>query len=120
MPSTDLVFELSVDDISALRKAASTLGVSDLVITKAEDTKLDVTVTSVADNTSNSFKISVDVIDDMPTEDFSFVFNINNLKVMNSAYRVEVSSKLISKFVSVDHESLEYFIALEKSSTFGE
>lgn len=121
MPTTDLVFELSVDNISSLRKAASTLGVSDLVVSKSADQgKLNVTVTSVEDGTSNSFNVEVDAMGDVPDEDFRFVFDINSLKVLSSAYRIEVSSKLISKFVSVDHASLEYFIALEKSSTFGE
>lgn len=121
MPSTDLTFDLSVEDISSLRKASSTLGVSDLVISKSEtDGKLDVKVTSVSDNTANSFNVQVDVVGELPDEDFSFVFNINNLKLLNSNYRIEISKKLISKFYSSDHESLEYFIALEKTSTFGE
>ena len=119
MPTIDLIFELSVENINSLRKAASTLGVSDLVVTKSSD-GLNVTVTSVEDSTANSFNIQVKAIGDIPTEDFRFVFDINSLKVLSSAYKIEVSSKLISKFVSVDFASLEYFIALEKSSTFGE
>ena len=50
--------------------------------------------------------------------DFNFVLNVNNLKIVNEDFEVNISKKLISQFKSVQSD-IEYFIALEKSSTFG-
>jgi hypothetical protein len=44
--------------------------------------------------------------------------NVNNLKIVNEDFDVGISSKLISNFVS-KQSPIEYFIALEKSSTYG-
>jgi hypothetical protein len=51
--------------------------------------------------------------------DFNFVLNVNNLKVVNEDFAVNISKKLISQFKSQQSE-LEYFIALEKTSKYGE
>ena len=50
--------------------------------------------------------------------DFKFVLNVNNLKIVNEDFEVGISSKLISNFKS-KQSAIEYFIALEKSSTYG-
>lgn len=113
MPPCELKFNLSADDLSALRKAASALGVSDVVVSNNS-----ATVTDVKDSTSNSFSVDLDVTSD-PGEPYSFVFNINNFKLLTGDYEVQVSSKLISHFKNQD-TNVEYYIALEKSSTFGE
>lgn len=113
MPPCELVFNLSADDLSALRKAASALGVSDVVVSNKT-----ATVTDIKDSTSNSFSIDLDVSKD-PGEPYNFVFNINNFKLLSGDYEVAVSSKLISHFKNTGTE-VEYYIALEKSSTFGE
>ena len=44
--------------------------------------------------------------------------NVGNLKVVNEDFEVSISSKLISQFKS-KQSAIEYFIALEKSSTYG-
>ena len=118
MPSVDLSFSLSADDLNALRKASSALGATDVVVYADEgDGPVCAKVTDIKDATSNSFDIELENVT-RPTESFSFVFNINNFKVISGDYNVSISSKLISQF---KHTSLavEYFIALEKSSVFG-
>ena len=77
-------------------------------------------VLSVIDNndkTSNVFSIAVD--GNTESENFNFVFNISNLKMIDGDYEVSISSKLISHFVNKS-TSVEYWCALEKSSTYGE
>ena len=44
--------------------------------------------------------------------------NINNLKLIGGDYKVDVSSRLISQFKNQDVD-VTYYIALEKSSTYG-
>ena len=118
MPKTEVSFTLSQDDLNGLRKAASTLGVTDVVVFghAGKDTVF-VKVADVKDATSNSFKIELS--DVSRNEDpFNFVFNIGNFKLISGDYDVAVSSKLISHF---KHKAmdLEYWIALEKNSTYG-
>ena len=75
------------------------------------------TVVDNEDATSNSFFSLVEG-EFQEGVDFNFVLNVNNLKVVNEDFDVGISSKLISNFKSKQSE-IEYFIALEKSSTFG-
>lgn len=70
------------------------------------------------DATSNVF--SIDVEGTYPEgAEFNFILNVNNLKVVNEDFTVNISKKLISQFKSQQSE-LEYFIALEKTSKYGE
>jgi hypothetical protein len=64
----------------------------------------------------------VEVNGTYPEENFNFVFKINNLKMVEGDYKVSISSKLISHFVNVNsgNLSLDYWVALEKTSTYGE
>ena len=75
------------------------------------------TVVDNTDSTSNAFEIVVP--GSVDSEDFTFVMNIANLKLISGDYDVEVSSRLISKFTNKGTD-ICYFIALEKSSTYGE
>lgn len=113
MPPCEVKFKLSADDLSALRKAASALGVSDVVI---NDSKA--TVTDIKDATSNSFSVDLDGLTDS-NQPYQLVFNINNFKLLQGDYDVSISSKLISHFKNTSND-VEYYIALEKSSTYGE
>ena len=118
MPKAEVTFTLTQDEINTLRKAASTLGVTDVVIFgDAESNEAFVKVSDVKDATSNSFKIELADVS-RQSDPFSFVFNIGNFKLISGDYAVSVSSKLISHF---KHQAMdvEYWIALEKNSTYG-
>lgn len=118
MPTAEVTFTLTSDDLSTLRKAASTLGVSDVVVTGVEGGQTaKVIVTDVNDSTSNSFELELADVG-RPAEAFSCVFNIGNFKIISGDYAVAISSKLISHFKNKDLD-VEYWIALEKNSTFG-
>lgn len=118
LPSVEVSFSLSQDDMAAIRRASSALGVTDVVIEgKAGESTAVARVTDVRDATSNSFEIELD-IDTRPEDGFKIVYNIANFKFLPSNYKVEISKILVSKFTNED-SSIEYFVALEKSSTFG-
>ena len=101
-----------------MRKAASALGVTDVVVSPSSNGGVTAQVTDIKDSTSNAFSIELDA-KEIPSDTFNFVFNINNFKVLAGDYEVAVSSKLISHFKNTGAE-VEYYIALEKSSSFGE
>jgi hypothetical protein len=115
MPDSEVQFDLDESTLAKIRKAASALGHERMTIT-ASDGAIKLTVVDNTDSTSNAFDIVVP--GKCETEDFTFVMNIANLKLISGDYSVEVSSKLLSKFTN-NNQDMCYFIALEKSSTYG-
>ena len=116
MPEADVSFTLDNDTLNKLKRAASTLGHSEVSIS-GKDGVLSLSVVDSQNMTSNAFSIDVD---GTYPEDavFNFILSINNLKMLPGDYEVQISSKLISQFSRKD-SNLKYWIALEKSSTFG-
>jgi len=116
MPESEVKFTLDTDTLSRLKRAASVLGHDNISITPANKT-IKLTVVDNTDATSNSFFSYVEGEFEEGV-DFNFVMNVNNLKIVNEDFDVSISKKLISNFKSTQ-SPIEYFIALEKSSTYG-
>lgn len=117
MPPCEVTFTLSADDMANIRKAASALGVSDCVIKCEPGSTPQLIVTDTKDSTANSYEIDLDDgVGNGVT--CNFVFNIGNFKFVNDDYDVSISSKLISNFKS-KNTNAEYWVALEKNSSFG-
>lgn len=116
MPDTDVRFSIDNDTLNKVKRAASALGHNELQVTPSGNA-VSLTVTSTENSTANSF--SIDVEGSANTDKYNFIFNISNLKMTPGDYEVEISSKLISKFTNTEN-NLQYWIALEKTSTYGE
>lgn len=116
MPPCEVVFTLDESTLQKLKKAASTLGHENLLITKS-DNALELIVCDPSNPTSNVFTM-VAACDKMDLENFKFVFNMNNFKLISGDYEVSISSKLISNFKHKT-ENVQYWIAVEKSSEVG-
>ena len=116
MPEPDVKFTLDNDTLNKLKKAAATLGHKELLI-KANSGVLSLSIVENQNATSNAFSID---IDGEFKEDavFNFIIDISNLKILPGDYDVEISSKLITQF-SHKELSVKYWIALEKTSTYG-
>src|SRR5210317_231107 len=110
----DVTFTLDRSTLSRIKRASSILGHTEMSLTRDGDT-LVLSVIDNNDETSNAFSIDVDGETNVES-DFNYVFNINNLKMIDGDYTVNISSKLISQFVNKE-SSNTYWIALEKSST---
>lgn len=115
MPDAEVGFTLTDEMLGQIRKAAAVLGHTELSI-KGEDGIVTASVVDGNDATSNSFSIEVDK-DNSCKNDFNFVVSIPNLKLLPGDYFVSISSKLISNWTNSNYP-IEYFIALEKSSTY--
>jgi hypothetical protein len=115
MPAAEVSFTFTNDMFSRLRDASRAFKTYDLVVTSDPDsTELNCLVTDIADDTANQWH---EVIEDTESNDTcKLVFNINNFKMIPGDYSAQISSKLISKFSG---DSVDYFVALEKSSSFG-
>ena len=115
MPDAEVKFTLDEATFKKVLRAAGALGHEKMTIT-ATDGGIKLTVVDNTDSTSNAFEIVVPGTCD--STDFTFVMNIANLKLIGGDYDVEVSSRLISRFTNQSAD-IQYFIALEKSSTYG-
>lgn len=101
--------------MSQLRKASSTLGHKNLVISKGVTGSVTLSIVDVKNSTSNAFTIEVEgTFDDAHANAPRLSINIDNLKLLPGDYEVEVSSKLISKFTNTSKNAV-YWIALEKN-----
>ncbi len=116
MPSANVTFTLDQTTLNNIKRAASALGHSEVSITGTQDL-ITLTVLDKDNSTSNAYKISVDGTAD--TDTFNFILNISNLKLIPADYKVDISSRLISQFTSLNLEKeIKYWVALEKSSTY--
>lgn len=114
MPEPDIKFTLDNDTLNKIKRAASTLGHEEVSIT-GKDGVLSLTVVESQNATSNAF--TVDIGGEFTAQEFNFILNINNLKIIPGDYEVEISSKLISHFKNKELD-VQYWIALEKTSSF--
>tara|TARA_A100001011_G_scaffold145316_1_gene153463 strand:- start:4267 stop:4941 length:675 start_codon:yes stop_codon:yes gene_type:complete len=113
MPSEEVVFTLTNDNLNKLKRAASVISAPDLVLERNE-TGTFFTVKDKKNDTANNYSL------DIKTEGngkFNFYFKVENLKLLDGDYKVTISSKNISHFVSNDRK-IEYWIALEPESTY--
>ena len=113
MPSEEDRFELKIEKLLEMKKAAGVISSPDMVLQKlngsssllAKDKKND-----TANNYSSDIKTDGD-------GEFEFYFKVENLKLLDGDYDVKISSKNISHFKN-QKSSVEYWIALEPESTY--
>jgi hypothetical protein len=114
LPSEDVTFDISTEQLEKLLKAAAIYQLPDLSVV-GEDGVVKLVVRDKKNETSNSFAITVGESESI----FSFNFKVENIKILPGTYEVVVSQKLLSRFTSKNHD-LTYYIALEPDSTFGD
>ena len=112
LPSEDVSFTLSTDQLDKLLKAAGIYQLPDLTVV-GKNGVVKIQVRDRKNDTSNDFAITVGETD----ESFSFNFKVENIKILPGTYDVVVSKKLLSRFTSQNYD-LKYYIALEPDSTF--
>jgi hypothetical protein len=115
MPEGDVKFMLDNDTLNRLKRAASALGHSEVSIS-GNNGVLSLSVVDSQNSTSNAYSIDID--GDFGNATFNFIMSISNLKILPGDYDVSISSKLISQF-SHKEINVQYWIALEKTSTYG-
>ena len=113
LPSEDICFEVSTDQLEKLLKASAVYQLPDLSAV-GEAGVIKLVVRDKKNDTSNDYAVVVGETD----KEFSFNFKVENIKVLPGTYEVVVSQKLLSRFTSKNHD-LTYYIALEPDSTFG-
>ena len=112
MPSVEVEFPMNSGILSEVQKAAAVIGAPDMVL---EDDELR--VTDKKNDTANSYSTSLDTKSDDDAS-YKFWFKVENLKLLPGNYDVQVSEKRISHFKNSNLD-IEYFIALEPESSYG-
>ena len=112
LPSEDVTFDLSTDQLDKLLKAAAIYQLPDLSVV-GENGVVRIVVRDKKNDTSNDFAITVGETSDV----FNFNFKVENIKIIPGTYEVVVSQKLLSRFTAKNYD-LTYYIALEPDSTF--
>lgn len=114
MPTSDVSFVLENETFKKIKNATNAFGHSEMSISGTQDL-LTLSVADSQNATSNKF--SIDVPGTASSSNFNFIMNISNMKIIPGDYDVNISSKLISNFKH-KHLNVQYWIALEKTSTF--
>ena len=110
MPECEVKFNLSSDTLSTVTKAAAVIGAPDMALESGS-----LKVTDKKNDTANNYALDLDV--DSQSDDYKFWFKVENLKLIQGSYDVQVSSKNISHFKN-STGNVEYFIALEPESAY--
>ena len=109
-PGADIQFNLSADDLLALRKASAVYGLPDLTFQSEEglDT-IKIILRDKENDTSNTYDITVA---GCTSGTFSLDLKIDNIRVLPGDYTVKVSKSLISEW---QHSTIDltYYVALE-------
>ena len=113
LPTEDVSFELSTEQLDKLLKAAAIYQLPDLSV-EGGDGVVKVLIRDKKNETSNDYSVVVGETDST----FSFNFKVENIKILPGTYDVVCCQKNISRFTSKNYD-LTYFIALEPDSTFG-
>jgi len=106
-------FTLSNETFQSVMKGANILQLPEIAV-EGSNGRLYCKAVDVKSPTNNSFEIDLQE----ETKKFKIIFSCNNLKLLNKDYNVMIT-KGIARFVSTDEE-IEYYIATETSSTYGD
>jgi len=110
LPSIDVSVKITNDNIKKVEKALGLLSVPEIFISGDGNT---VYLQAADSKNPSSYSHSIPVGETDKT--FRAIFKAENIKVLPGDYNVEICSKGISRFFN---DNLEYFIAVESTSTF--
>ena len=114
MPSEEVTFEFSNNDLNKMKRASSVIGAPDMTLERSNGSS-SLVAKDKKNDTANNY--SLDVNTNGGGGDFKFFFKVENLKLMDGSYDVAISSKNISHFKNKSSD-VEYWIALEPESTY--
>jgi hypothetical protein len=116
LPSVDVKFTFSKEDLDWVLKTASVLGAPHIAV-ESDGTTVDLLTFDESNDASHTNSLELADVDP-EGKVFKLVFKTENLKVIPDTYDVEISSKGISTWTSTSSE-LKYWVTIETSSKFG-
>jgi hypothetical protein len=110
LPEPEVEFDLLGETLQDALKALSVLSLPELAFIGDGKT---VTLQTIDSKSPSADNYSVDVGE--TTNTFKMIFRAENIKMLPGNYKVQLSSKGLSKFSGND---IDYFVAIESNSTF--
>lgn len=107
-------FDLTNDDFKELQRAGAILGNPDLCFVSEGDV-VKAVVKDMKDPTCNVF--SIEVGKNTEDADFSFNFKLENMKMLDGDYHVNLSKTVIGQFTNAA-KPITYWVAMDSSSTY--
>jgi len=112
----EVTFNLTKDDLNELQRAGAVLQLPDLCFI-SEGNEVTGVIKDLKDPTCNTYSISVG--ENKSGAEFSFNFKLENMRMLDGDYEVELSKNKIGCFT---HQGLDlrYWISMESTSTYSE
>ena len=110
LPSVDVVFRLTNEHLKDVEKAAGVLGLPEIVVF-GDGTNVFLQAADTKNPSGDVYSINIGDTD----KTFRAIFKSENIKIIPDDYDVTISARGISHFAG---KEVEYWIAVEQSSTF--
>ena len=110
LPSIDVTFRLTNENLKDVEKAAGILALPEIVV-MGDGSNLFLQAADSKNPSGDVYSIQIGETD----KAFKAIFKAENIKIIPGDYDVSISSKGISHFV---RDEVEYYIAVEQTSTF--
>jgi len=110
LPSVDVTFTLTNDNLKDVEKAAGVLQLPEIVVA-GDGTNVYLQAADSKNPSGDVYSIAIGTTD----KTFKAIFKSENIKIIPGDYTVNICSKGISHFKGTD---AEYWIAVESTSTF--
>lgn len=116
-PEPELAVEVTWAEMQSVLRAASVMSLPEIAF-ESKDGKVCLVAMDSKNPTADTYSSEVGETN----KNFKFVFKVENLKLLNLNYKIEVSKRGIAKFTSSNTYGarMEYFIATEANSSYGE
>ena len=115
-PDPDVVIDVDWNDMNNVLRASGVMQLPEIAVI-GDGTNISIAAIDSKNPTADTYTQNVSKTD----KTFQFIFKIENLKLIDKDYRIEISSKGIAKFTSTNElgAKMIYWIATEVNSTFG-
>jgi hypothetical protein len=110
LPNPEVNFTLAAEDLQKVQRALGVLSLPEIAVV-GDGTYISLKAIDTKGASNDDFGVRVGETSNV----FKMVFRSENIKVMSETYNVSISSKGLSHFKGND---VEYYIAVESSSTF--
>ena len=117
-PEPDVTVDLLLKEIQNVLRAASVMGLPEIALVGSGN-KISISATDSSNPTIDTYSSTIGELNN-ELNDFKFVFKVENLKLINYNYLVQVTAKGIAKFTSTNQygPKVVYYIATEANSSF--
>ena len=112
LESCEISFEVTSGQITEILRAASILSAPEIAVVGQSGSAVTLTAFDSKNATSNTFDVEVDAV---ANADYKMIFRTENLKMIGGDYKVEITSKGISRWTG---KKATYYITTEQASTY--